>query len=196
MQDRQLEDLEVILSRFSIKDAFYLGRIKKTYFERTSALHHYSASGFSVLENPFGASFSITNWPFSTKTFDLIVLDNILLNANEIKQGLLEAVRVLSENGCLMILQYKEANVAKPPFRLINKEINAKGLHIIEDHYYDLFSLKDINSWLPCLLPESFSCEYIASFSQQVIPLSSLFLGGTKMVRMAGKYAIVMNNDL
>ena len=193
MQDRQLLDLEVILSRFSVKRAFYLGKVKKAYFERVSAVHHYAASGFIHDAQLFGASFNAGSWPFSNKSFDLIILDNMLLNPNEIQKTLIEAIRVLSEDGCLIVVQYKGNSRFDVPFRLVSKEIKIRGLHKIESHYYDVFSVKDINKWLPCLLPESFACEYIASFSKQVIPLSPLFSGATEMVKLPGKYAIGMN---
>ncbi|WP_119328698.1 methyltransferase domain-containing protein [Cysteiniphilum halobium] len=193
MQDRQLLDLEVILSRFSVRRAFYIGKVKKAYFDRVSAVHHYAASGFIYDAQLFGASFNVGNWPFSNKSFDLIVLDNVLLNPNEVHEILMEAIRVLSDDGCLIVVQYKKNPGMAIPFRLVNKEIKSHGLHKIESHYYDVFNIKDFNKWLPCLLPESFSCEYIASFSKQIIPLSPLFSGATEMVKLPGKYAIGMN---
>jgi hypothetical protein len=42
-------------------------------------------------------------------------------------------------------------------------------------------------------VPEGFSCEYVACFSKQVIPLSPLFSEAKERVRITGKYAIGMN---
>ncbi len=193
MQDRQLRDLEIILSRFTVKRAFYLGQMKKAYFDRTSALHHFAASGFLYKECPFGACFNENAWPFSDKLFDLIVLDNGLLNPLDIKGSLSEAIRVLSNDGCLIIVQYKKMGLREVPFKLVNKTIKSQGLHKIESHFYDQFKLKETHSWLPCLVPEGFSCEYVACFSKQVIPLSPLFSEAKEMVRITGKYAIGMN---
>lgn len=193
MQDRQLLDLEVILSRFSVKRAFYLGKVKKAYFDRVSAVHHYAASGFIYDAQLFGASFNAGNWPFANKSFNLIVLDNVLFNSSETHKILMEAIRVLSDDGCLIVVQYKKSHGVEIPFRVVNKEVKSKGLHKIESHYYDVFNMRDMNKWLPCLLPESFSFEYIASFSKQVIPLSPWFSGATDMVKLSGKYAIGMN---
>ena len=193
MQDKQLEDLEIFLSRFSVKRAFYLGQTRKAYFDHVSALHHYASSGFLQEGQHFGAFFSEDAWPFPSKLFDLVILDNGLVNNSGLAQIIMEAVRVLSDEGCLIVTQHKKSLLSDTPFRLVNKAIKVQGLHKIESHYYDIFKVQTTQSWLPCLLPESFSYEYIASFSKQVIPLSPLFSGAKEMVKLPGKYAIGMN---
>ncbi|WP_116962992.1 methyltransferase domain-containing protein [Fastidiosibacter lacustris] len=197
MQVKQLQDLEIVLSRFSVKRAFFLGHQKPQYFDKLIALHHYAASGFLKTKAAFGACFREENWPFPARFFDIILLENTFVDHSKYTQLLSEASRVLSDDGYLIVVQSKtSANDKELPFRLVYQVLKEHKLHKIDSHYYDTFKLQQTKTWLPCLLPESFSYVFNASFSKRVIPLSPLFLGTKDMVKLPGKYAIGMNTTI
>lgn len=72
------------------------------------------------------------------KSFDLIILDNLLSSPNKAKKILIKAIRVLNNDRHLILVQYKKSNRAIISYRLVKKEIKAQVLYKTKSYSYYL----------------------------------------------------------
>jgi len=189
MQAKQQQDLEKILSRFTAKHSLCISHETLPLFEKLKSLHHYTASGFLSDSTIVGTQFDYQSWPFPGNTFELLLLHNVFTDQNRdhIAEILQESLRVVTEDGYLLIVQSNAI-----PLKDISKYLLKLPLQKLDSYYYDGFSLYQINSWFAYVLPFFYSRQFSICFCKKTTPLSPIFNLAENVKNMRRKY--VPNN--
>ena len=191
MQAKQRQDLKKILSRFTATHSLCISREVLPLFEKLKSLHHYTASGFLTDNTIVGASFNYPSWPFPSKAFELLLLNNVFTDKNReyIGEILQEALRVVTEDGYLLIIQ---SNMI--PLKDISKYLLKLPLQKLDSYYYDQFDLYQINSWFAYVLPFFYARQFSICFCKKTIRLTPIFNLSENIKNMRRKYVPNISN--
>ena len=167
---KQRQNIDLMLSRLSHKNCLVISSVAPEYMQVHPLNNWFYATGFCHVKIQQGCVFDEIQWPFNLGFWDVIILDNTLSEIRNLTKLINEVDRLLSNDGVLLVFQSQNYR-----FKVLKTALKGSKLQRQESYFYDPFSFKEPVSWLPCLLPESQSCYFNASFSKMSIPLSQLY---------------------
>ena len=165
----QISDINCILSKFFRQNILFITKDKPSYFNQIPSANKYITTAFLKVKNNQGVIFENESWPFRPDFFDVIILDNILLDVENLILCLTKVEEHLSKGGVLCIFQF-----GGMAFKMLSRSLKGSSLEIFRTNYYDRFTLSKVKSWLPVLLPEYYALYFNAIFIKKNIFLTLL----------------------
>ncbi|AIT10196.1 hypothetical protein LO80_09590 [Candidatus Francisella endociliophora] len=114
------------------KKALIISASKQVYFSKINALKLVVCSGYLQKENPVGCKFAIDAWPFEHKFFDLIILDDSLVDCPKQMKSLLEQLHFcLADDGEVIVASTGKVRLYKVVSKFLANGFLSRKLHLI-----------------------------------------------------------------
>lgn len=156
------------------KYALLIAAHENVCFANAPFLHHCWASGFLAVDQPKGVVFSQSDWPFRHEQFDVVMLENVLIERSSLMDIIRNTVNVLHGGGFLIVYHHDNSDA------LSASALQSTVVHFGLEKIHEVYNVKNrhknvFKRVLEWLLPSFCHLDYIAIYQKPygAQPLSS-----------------------